>query len=277
VLFRLVEAARQGQVALLDATTGRFAYHPQTSAGTEDAFTYTVSGTRGTQRQTAILRYRPRLMALGGALTAGVIDPHRQLPVPPWRTGWRGPLQVLLAKAGYAADWVGTRRLGAQRKGFDPDVQAQAGWTAMQLAYGRQGDGRDGVYAWLARTQPDLILLQLGPRQAQEGTAGVAAILDEIDRWGSETQQAVTVLVMGLLTDTATTSARLFNQALRRLAAQRAQRTSRLRLLVIDPRQGLDPARHLRPDHYPTTLGYQHLAHAWYHTLIQHPRMEKCP
>ncbi len=280
LLYRLMGKGRHGSISLVDPTTGRLLYTPDPAAsGFRDSVTYDVVGARGATRQTAALMFESRIMTLGGAITAGLVDATRRLPPALHRTGYRQPLFDLLAADGYRVDLVGTQALGVGVAGFDADNEAHAGWTLIELAYGRRGDGTDGVYGWLDANPADIVLLQLERRHIVDGLAGVAAILDEIDRWqASPGGNPVTVVLASPVGNALGKAAwNASNAGMEAMAARRAAREAGAKgeIVVIDHPLA-HPADFYSPL-YPNPRGYRKMAAAWRNALIDNGLLRSCP
>jgi hypothetical protein len=210
-------------------------------------------------------------MALGGSITAGVTDALKQLPHPGHRGGYREPLMRLLAADGYEVDFVGSQALGQGIQAFDPDHEAHPRWTIAQLAYGRRGDGSDGVYGWLAAQRADVVLLQLDAAHLATGPASVEAILSEIDRWeASPAGNPVTVVVSGVLGQAPAVQS--FNRALQAMIARRASDD----VIVLNHAGALVYPDHFGDRLHPNTVGYRKLAKLWRDALIDHQLLTKC-
>lgn len=99
-----------------------------------------------------------RILPLGDSITEGG---RRDRP----EYTYRYPLFYQLRKAGYAIDFIGSKRTGLHddatwpaRGGvaFDPDHEGRYGWTTAQV--------RDGLVKWIVRysAPPDVALIHLG-------------------------------------------------------------------------------------------------------------------
>ncbi|MGH8503717.1 MAG: PKD domain-containing protein [Gammaproteobacteria bacterium] len=281
VLYRLATNGRLGSAVIADATTGRFTYTPNaaTTGGT-DRFTYRVVGAFSQPRAARIV-YQPRIMPLGGALTAGSMDAAGQFPPPAHRVGYRRPLSLLLASEGYHVDFVGSRSFGFGIDGFDAGTQAHAGWSATEIAYGQRGDGSDGVYAWLTQHPADIVLLQLEANHLAAGPAGVEAILDEIYRWAaSPGGRPVSVVLSGIVHPApGGADIRAFNSALDALVARRvAGGVNRPHdIIVVDAQRALTAPADFQHGAYLSPAGYRKLAGVWRDALTENNLLRKCP
>jgi hypothetical protein len=280
-MYRLVADARDGTVSMLDPTTGKFRYTPTLpAAGGADDFVYATDSARDAPRFTARVLTTPAVMALGGDVAAGVINGAQNLPPSALRVGYRRTLARLLAAEGYAIDFVGTQHFGSRIEQFDGQTEAHGGWSATELAYGRKGDGSDGVYGWLAAHPADLVLLQLGIEHLADGPAGVEAILNEIDRWEASVGRPVIVVLSGIVSRPPSAPAiQAFNAGVAAMVARRAAGSLGKPDQIVLIRHGdalSSPANfhdrlHLNPS------GYARLAALWRDALIDHELLEKCP
>lgn len=275
ILYRLAAGARAGTVTITDPTTGRFAYTP--SGGipeAADAFAYEVVGAAGHRRHVATIIPRPRIMILGRAPATGAIG--REI-ASSWRLGFRQSLQALLRADGYNADFVGSQAVGTDARSFDTDTEVHAGLTAMELAYGKAGDGSDGIYAWLTANSADVVLLPMGPALARGGIYGVEAILDEIDRWAaSPGGNPVSVVVASLIGAGANGDA--LHQAMITMIAGRAASgipASDVILINHHVAHSGDFRDRLRPN--AAGYGYRDTAQIWHETLVENGLLDKCP
>jgi lysophospholipase L1-like esterase len=111
-----------------------------------------------------------KIMPLGDSITFG--SPDRAYG------GYRHALGALLAKDGYAINFVGSQRSGI---GIipNPDHEGHSGWTIAQIKSGIDTD------RWLEAYRPDIILLHIGTNDLRRGDAAAAqtdlsALLDDI-------------------------------------------------------------------------------------------------
>lgn len=271
--FSLVSAGHKGTALVTDPATGAFTYMPTAvGASGSDTLTYKVQDHLGHSRlgqMTVVID--PKLMALGGAITAGVIDRARQLPVPEARVGYRKPLQQELAAAGYRMDFVGSQDYGAGVSGFDYQSEAHVGRTVRELALGSPAKDiaypHVGIYAWLEQNPADFVLLQVGAQDIRAGgIAAVAALLDEIDRWEQDHHAQVRVLLAGII-EPKPIDPRIaaFNAQLARMAKARRRNPANPaypdRITLVNP-QGFVPAD-MHDRLHPNATGYAKLAGAW--------------
>jgi Bacterial Ig domain len=279
VLYQLVTDAKHGTVTLVDPTTGRFQYMPNIPAvGGNDNFTYEVVNGAGSEQHTATIMSKPRIMALGGDTTAGVMDAAKQLPRPVNRVGYREPLKDLLTAEGYHIDFVGSQSFDNDIKGFDPDNEAHAAWNVAQITYGKNGYGSDGIYAWLTQHPADVVLLQLSVNELDAGLAGVEAILDEINRWEmSPGGNTVSVMLAGIVGQGPKLTA--FNRSIRIMAARRATHlfSPPDNIIFIDHNRALVYPEDFHDALHPNKVGYRKMAQTWRDALVDYGLLQRCP
>ncbi|MBA2410071.1 MAG: hypothetical protein H0V62_09985 [Gammaproteobacteria bacterium] len=270
-LYRLVSDGRNGSVSLRDALIGQYAYVPYRDApGVSDRFTYEVVGAGNTARWSARLTFESRLMALGGATTAGVVNAAR-------RGGFRPPLIDLLTADGYRVDFVGSPASAVGVTESDVDQEAHPGWSLSELAYGRRGDGTDGIYGWLSAHPADVVLLQIERGHIADGVAGLVAILDEIARWqasaGGNRVAVVVAAPVGRLA--ALPGFQQFSHGLAAMAAGSETAVSGPhKVMVID--HALNDMADLHGALYPNPAGYRRMAQTWRDALIESGLLRSC-
>jgi len=93
-----------------------------------------------------------RVMPLGDSITVGVGSSTGD--------GYRTPLAQYMVPVEqlYTAQWVGSQTSGSQS---DPYNEGHSGWTIADLT--------TGIDAWMAASQPDLVLLEAGVNDARAG------------------------------------------------------------------------------------------------------------
>ncbi|MGW9372982.1 FG-GAP-like repeat-containing protein [Streptomyces xanthophaeus] len=188
-----------------------------------------------------------KIMPLGDSITEGAGSTTGG--------GYRAPLWDLISGQGrYTPDFVGSLSSGSVA---DPDNEGHSGYTIKDI--------RAGIDPWQAAADPDVVLLHLGindlnTHHADPRTAA-AELLSLIDRLHTN-DPAVTVIVLGLLTDTRGQSERTnaFNSSLRDAVTARSD-TGRHLLYVEPPR--LNAATELPDGLHPSDLGYPKLAAAY--------------
>jgi lysophospholipase L1-like esterase len=224
---------RKGNVTI-NSATGQYTYTPCTAPDTAsscvpaapsagfrgmDRFTFRVTDQFG-QTSDAVVNIliddadvvatgpgRVRIMPLGDSITAGDgsgsgLDSER--------TGYRRPLYLDLSAAGagrYEVNFVGSLIAGqdAGPPAFDTDNEGHGGWCSTTPC-STYGGIAQNVFAWLDTNPADIVLLHIGTNDLNSGrtpddtVAGVAAILNEIDRWEAA-NYPVTVFLARIIKD----------------------------------------------------------------------------
>lgn len=283
--YTLVQDATKGFVLLEPA--GQFTYTPHMPGERgRDTFTYRVEDSAGRSTiRTATIIIHPKVMPLGDFITAGMTDLAAQQPDPSVRVGYRQPLFNQLLEQGYRIDFVGSRRIGANHAGFDPDVEAHGGYTDREIAYGRIMDGSDGIFAWLNRSPADVVLLHVGSFGLDTNADDIQALLDEIDRWEASAEGNPVTVVLARIIDrqppTASEDVTTFNVNVAAMAQARVANGDDI--VMIDQQRALWNDRGVPdPDLYgdrlhPNQAGYQEMASAWRQALLEHDLLDKCP
>jgi hypothetical protein len=120
-----------------------------------------------------------RIMPLGDSITEGVFGPVAAGPELALRGGYRGPLYRSLVDNGYTVDFAGRLLAGGSLvPQIDPEHEGGSGWTDNQVAA--------SVYSYLQDNPADIVLLHIGTNGFETSAADVGTILDEIDRFESD-------------------------------------------------------------------------------------------
>jgi hypothetical protein len=128
-------------------------------------------------------------MPVGDSITKGVTGSDDN-----W--GYRQPLYQKLLQAGYEVDFVGSQ---ADGDFADPNHEGHGSWSDADIAWGQVGYPTDGIYAWLEQNPADIILLHIGTNYIDTSPDDVEDILDEIDRYESNYNTEVIVLVARII------------------------------------------------------------------------------
>lgn len=143
----------------------------------------TVSAARVPLATTANRSVPIRIMPLGASSTVGARSPETG--------GYRGPLELLLAKDGIAYDMVGSQQQGPSWMP-DRDHEGHGGATVPVLL--------PSVAGWVRNTHPDLVLLHVGTNDLLRGatgaetTARLQQMLTAI--WGAEPRAVAPYVVV---------------------------------------------------------------------------------
>ncbi|MFC1771752.1 discoidin domain-containing protein [Pseudomonadota bacterium] len=273
-----------GEVTITDPTTGAFTYTPASLAsggdrGT-DTFTFRVADPDGNfdiGTETVIVDLT--IMPLGDSTTAGT----ESGPVPPVETkvAYRKALYDRLVADGFSFDFVGTQTFGFGVPDFDFNNQGQQGWTALEIAWGRDGGyPTDGVRAWLDANPTDIILLHIGTNDLAQGQSAAATIpdvetiLNEIDLWEITNDKYVTVLLAQIIDqDPLEPEVLVFNSSLLTMADNRIANGDDI--IVVNQHDVLIYPDDMADDLHPNAGGYTKMANPWFNELTN--LVDKCP
>ena len=182
-----------------------------------------------------------RVMLLGDSITQG--DGSTDV------AGYRKYLyNMLVVQGGYNVDFVGSLEDGPTN--FDNRHEGHPGWSAAQIA--------EETYWWLKNNPADIVLLHAGTNGVQESTADIEKILNEIDRFSSDTW-VVLALIINRNPYSSVTAA--FNDNLLQLVDQRVANGDKI--IVVDQENALDYPGDLIDALHPNDAGYQKMAQAW--------------
>jgi|GEM_PF-1499711 len=270
--YEVQSDGEKGTAVVVDRYSGAFTYTPnETGARGRDSFSYTVENAdSGTEVRTAEVLIQQHVMALGDGITLGrtawVTGPGAEVN---W-TGYRKALQDSLRGAGYAVDFVGSLASGGSVEDFDPDHEGHDGFTPYQIAY---GTGNGGIFSWLDENPADVVLLHAGTIELSESVAGVASILDEIDRWERSARgNPVTVYVAQIIDqDPPHPDTGAFNANLADLVARRTQDPLHPaypdNIRLVDLNSLLTYPGDIADGIFPTAQGYTRMAQGWSQAL----------
>lgn len=201
--YTVTRAPGNGTVDINPA--GVFTYRPNangTGRRGMDKFTYQVTDSGGLTSSatvTVLNNGQLRIMPLGDSITEGF---HPNGPGDGQRTGYRRRLHLDLEalSSGYSVNFVGAEIDG--QLDHDREHQGLGGWCS--TAPCSSGAGIDqNVHSWLNANPADVVLLHIGTNDLGDGRSsatGVAAILNEIDRWEAA-NHPVTVFLAQIIGD----------------------------------------------------------------------------
>ena len=179
-----------------------------------------------------------------------------------YRHSYRNHLWYKLQAGGYDVDFVGTRINGqAVTPAFDGNNEGYTGYTIPQI--------KGLVYDRLQKTAPDIILLHIGTNDSMYSSPNTAAnssltaLLDEIDRYETNYDHPVTVILARIIPlPKAGSWVASFNDYLDSMAATRIANGDNL--IVVNMERSDIP---LIDGIHPTNSGYQIMAGIWYNAL----------
>ena len=285
--FSLVSQAASGTVAL--SASGAFTYtRSDPGRGNLDSFVYRVTDSEGLAAEaTAQLVYgKRRIMPLGDSITDGV-ETYKaatgDLPAVPERVGYRQALLGRLTDAGYAVDFVGSRKSGAGAGLVDQDHEGYPGYTQNNLVA--------GIDSWLALNPPDVVLLHIGTNDVSAGSTDAAptsSLLGRIDTWSANPANPPVRLLLATIIaqKSGTPDVAAFNANLTGIYnstwADAAGARPRFIVRRVDMNSKLDPATDLSDladdttGLHPNPIGYGKMADAWFDALVQTGAVVKC-
>ena len=211
--------------------------------------------------------HRYKIMPLGDSIT---FDNHSGDTRPEGlRTGYRQPLYLSLVEAGYNVDFVGSLVAGQDAvPKFDPDNEGHPGWTDDQIAA--------NIYTWLQSSPAEIILLHIGTNGLDTSPNDVENILNEIDRYESDTGTKIRVFLARIINrmnhvcpnSSETTT---FNINVEVMARDRIARGDRITIVDMECGAGIDYQQDTAPPYehdmydalHPNDAGYKKMADAW--------------
>ena len=205
-----------------------------------------------------------KIMPLGDSITVGKssgVDDATQ-----W-ISYRKELWESLQANGYNVDFVGSQVNGEFYTGFDPDHEGYGGKTDAWVA--------DKVYDFLTNNHPvDVVLLHIGTNERKDADpVDVENILDEIDRYETDNNQAVTVILARIINRVnyhqTTTD---YNTNVAAMAQARIDNEGD-QIDIVDMEDGAginyaaQPTGDMWDNLHPYATGYTKMAAVWYDAL----------
>jgi hypothetical protein len=202
------------------------------------------------------------IMPLGDSITrgssSGVTETNKQI-------SYRKDLwELLLADPDYGSlAFVGSLTNGEFYSGFDANHEGHAGWSDASVA--------DNVYAWLVSNPPEIVLLHIGTNGLDPSEEDVEDILDEIDRYESNRNSLVWVIlarIIDRIPNSATTTD--FNDNVQDMAEARILAGDEIFIVDMEDGAGLDydyyykqPPGDMFDSLHPYHTGYTKMASVW--------------
>jgi hypothetical protein len=182
-----------------------------------------------------------RIMPLGDSITKGIGSSDL--------SSYRKDLFSLLnVSTGYEVDLVGSLSDGPST--FDNDHEGHSGYTAAQIAL--------YTLSWLKTNPAEIVLLHAGTNRLTTSIQGVETILDEIDRFSTDTW---VVLALIINQDPYNTTVLAYNNNLLAMAQNRIAAGDKI--LVVDQEGALIYPDDLADSLHPNDEGYFKMAQAW--------------
>ncbi|MDQ4078643.1 MAG: SH3 domain-containing protein [Chloroflexota bacterium] len=190
-----------------------------------------------------------KIMPLGDSITEGLyggIEPSGDL-----RVGYRQPLYLALTTAGYNVDFVGGLQHGSNATPpFDIDHEGHSGETDDYIA--------DHVYERLVANPADIVLLHIGTNHLDLDPSDVERILDEIDRYSTDT---IVVLARIVNRQEYHPEVAVFNDNVQAMAETRIANGDKI--IIVDQESALDYPGDMYDDFHPNQAGYDKMAAVW--------------
>ena len=200
-----------------------------------------------------------KIMPLGDSIT---YDNYADNPPPDsQRTGYRSHLWYALQNAGYHVDFVGNMTAGeAVVPAFDPDNEGHGGWRSSDIA--------TYIYGWLQTTPADIILLHIGTNALTTSTTAVQTILNEIDRYETDSGRHIKVLLARIINQNPNNpNVTTFNNNVAAMAATRIANGDDIVMVNMETGAGINYSTDMRDQYHPYDSGYQKMAALWFTTL----------
>ena len=189
-----------------------------------------------------------RIMPLGDSITEG--DGSSDM------SGYRKRLyNRLLGLVDYDVDFVGSQSFGPAT--FDNDNEGHGGFMAPQIAA--------QTFGWIAANPADIVLLHAGTNDVEKDPADIGTILDEIDRFSTDTWVVLALIINRDWGDHYDTI--VFNKALRSYAENRIAQGDRI--VIVDQEHALDYPDDLYDSVHPNDTGYLKMAEVWLQGLLE--------
>jgi len=193
------------------------------------------------------------IMPLGDSITEG----WETISVPPENmNGYRKELFNHLTTSGYDIDFVGSLENGSF---VDTHHEGHGGWTDGQIA--------DNVYTFLNGNPADIVLLHIGTNQLSTSPSDVEDILNEIDRWETDSGKTVLVILAKIINREghvcpAPSTTTTFNSNVEAMALSRSD--DRLVLVDMECSAGLNYLSDMADYLHPNPTGYAKMADQWF-------------
>jgi lysophospholipase L1-like esterase len=205
-----------------------------------------------------------QIMPLGDSITYDNNKADLDQPRPQnLRTAYRSHLWYMLQEAQIPVNFVGSQVAGqAITPAFDPDNEGHPNWTSYDIS--------SSVYQFLSANHADTVLLHIGTNDRSASVDGVNAILDDIDRYETDSGRNVRVLVAMIIGRSGAANVVIdnFNGNLHTLINKRINDGDMLTLVDMYRGAGLIASDYTDITH-PNDTGYQKMATVWFNTLLQ--------
>jgi len=176
------------------------------------------------------------------------------------RHAYRNYLYYMLRDERYDVNFVGSRQAGSEVPiPFDVDNEGYPGWTSNQIA--------GNVYRFLQNNPADIILLHIGTNDRITSVSGVNNILDEIERYESNYNHPITVILARIIQRREDDGViHQFNINLQNLANTRISQGDLIYVVDMEHNAGLRSSDFQDRTH-PNNTGYYKMASVWFRAL----------
>ncbi len=265
--------AEKGIVTIIDQTTGEYRYEPfESGARGLDSFPFqVVDPDGGVSDATETVIVHPKVMPLGDSITMGTLTKGN--PAPGERIGYRRKLHNDLTLAGYNVDFTGSMQDGSSATPQipDPDHEGHGGWTAAEIAWGRNGGyPQDGVRAWLDSNPSDIILLHIGTNDPNPSNyVDVENILNEIDAWENSVDGNPVTVILARIVDwqSINPDVNVFNNNVVAMAQNRISNPNNPAypddIIIVNMEDMLVYPDNMFDEFHPNETGYDKMADVW--------------
>jgi lysophospholipase L1-like esterase len=141
---------------------------------------------------------------------------------------------------------------------IDPEHEGHSGWSDDQVAA--------SVYSILQNNPADIVLLHVGTNDFETSAADVGTILDEIDRFETDSGIPITVILAKIInrqsfhSPTSTFNANLEVLALARISAGDS-------IVLVDQENALTYPGDMFDNLHPNSTGYGKMSNVWFTAL----------
>jgi lysophospholipase L1-like esterase len=200
-----------------------------------------------------------KIMPLGDSITEG----YGSSQSPP--TGYRDDLAAMLTASGVNFDFVGSLHEGT---GFDPDHEGHPGFRADTLS--------EHVLDWLQASQPDVVILQTGTNDLNEGASPnvvltrILSIVTKIQQYNPQTK----ILLVSLLprTDATDADAEETSRLIQNLASSQKENGKPVYFVGLYYMMKAQPNWNttlMYDSFHPNDAGYALMAEGIFHVLLR--------
>ena len=212
-----------------------------------------------------------RIMPVGDSITRGVGSTYTTHGY----IGYRKPLYLKLIDPnnGYDVDFVGTQQEGDFA---EPNHEGHGSWSDYNVAWGKVEVPNSGIYNWLVQNPADIILLHIGTNYIDTSPDDVEDILDEVDRYESDYNMEVTVVVARIIKRLGYESiVTIFNDNVQAMAQDRISNPNNPAYPdKVVPPNDVDmehalvyPGDFIADGVHPNDTGYAKMANVWFDAL----------